>query len=728
MLRGRSGTLVLAALAVLVARPSVAQEGIFAGMQKGVDLAFASVETITTSATGAMTKTRTRSVFPALTLNIDSLIYPALRLNAGGVFELNVQSTNIEGRDLDSTITRNRPFFVLRSTSPVFAPGIGYFRREERARVSGGSDIKLVNDEVSGYLGWNPAGGPRTDFQVVRTHTFDGTRAYQDITKLFGSALSSYTNRNLAVHYRGSYLDTDDGINRLQTRQVIHGARITDSESLLGQRLQWNGAYHINYRDVTTAAEGDGGEVSLPVNPFAGLSALSDVPGTARLSQNALLIDANLTASAGVDLGVAVPPDNVQPRNIGIDFLNRAEVNRITVWVDRDLPLEVARAFTWEIYSSQDNVIWRRDATVAAAPFDPFEHRFEIDFPGIVTRYVKVVTRPLSAAVPDASRFADIFVTEIQAFLRQPAGDAATRLTQTTHLVNSDVRMRILDAPAFYYEGFVFYNGPDTLGTSTTTVSNGFSANHSFARIFSVYGRAARELGWEPRGDRTATVTNATLTVDPIPTFRSSLLYTGQDETVDGLRTDRRGIFLQNSARPYRGVDLLFGFGWNALTNENGEDVTDRFLNVSATVVPRAHVTLTVSYDDRITEPSGTASGLLETHTRRLYTTVAVDPVRTLHLLVGHEVFASSLDETRTAVDIVASWAPFPDGALQIVFAHNEARRSLQIGQDRSTVGSVRWNFTARSYLDVSVQRIRSEFTVLTTESRIFSVNLRLFV
>ena len=117
------------------------------------------------------------------------------------------------GGTTDSTITRNRPFFLLRSTNPVFSPGIGYFRREDRARTAGLSDVKLVNDEYAAYLGWNPAGGPQSDFQFLRTHTFDGERAYQDVTKDFGSLVSNYTYRNLGAYYRGSYLDTDDQLD-----------------------------------------------------------------------------------------------------------------------------------------------------------------------------------------------------------------------------------------------------------------------------------------------------------------------------------------------------------------------------------------------------------------------------------------------------------------------------------------------------------------------------------
>ncbi len=715
------------ALCLLGAVPASAQEGVFLGLTKGIESVFNSVSTKTTFANGAVTKTDTTNTYPALTLTLDTRIFPNVTLNTGGVFEVNFMSVDTNGAKTDSTVTRNRPFFLLRSTNPIFAPGIGYFRREDRSRTAGLSAVKLVNDEFAGYLSWNPVGGPRSDFQFVRTHTFDEDRALQDITKDFGTLVSNYALGNLGAHYRGAYLKTDDERQGVETTQVGHGGRVDYSASLLAKRLLWNATYNVNYQDLKTAARGTGGEVEFPVTPFAGLSAVSDTPVTAKLTQNGQLIDANLAAGAGIDLGVPATPVDGQARNIGLDFLNPTQVNRFLLWVDRALPIEVANAFSWEIYSSSDNITWRREATVPLAPFGAFENRFEIDFPGVTARYIKLVTKPLSIVVPDSARYADILVTEIQPFVKRRAGEVSSRISNTTHLVNTDVRFRILDIPQLFYEGFYLYNGPDTFDKSTDTMSNGLSLHHAFGRIFSAYGRVAREQGSEPRGRRTATVTNATFTVEPMTTLRSSLLYTGLDEEIAGLPNRRRGVFIQNAAQPYRGIDILFGFGWNSTTWETGEIADDRLVNVSGTIVPRQHVSLTFSYDDTTTERSGTFAGVPRSHVRRTYAAVVVDPVRTLHLVLGGELIAVSGQRTRKTLDIGANWAPFPDGKLQFIFASNDALRALEFGRDRSTLGAVRWNISRRSYVDVSYQRTRSEFVVQTTESRVFSVTVRLF-
>ncbi len=721
-------SLVLAGSLVLVAAQASAQDGIFEGMQKTVELTYSSLSTTTIFASGAVTKTDTTSAYPTVTLNLNGLLFPQVRLNTGGTFELNRMTSDTNGSSATSTITRNRPFFLLRSTNPIFAPGFGFFRREDRNWTNGRLDMKLINNEWDGYLRWNPSGGPRNEFQFVRNDTFDSNRTFQDTTRDYGTLVSNYTYKEFGAYYRGAYLDTDDKLHDVETTQWVHGARASYANSFIDKRLWVDGTYNITHQDFTTVARGKDGEVALPVTPYAGLSALSDTPLTARLTANPLLIDTNLTAGAGVDLGLPVPPADTQARNIGLDFLNPEKVNRFWVWVDQDLPMEVANSFSWDIYTSLDNVVWTQATTVAVAPFGPFECHFQIDFPPITARYIKVVTRPLSAAVANASNYPHILVTEFQAFMVQPPGDARATLSQTTHIVNADVRYRILDAAALYYEGSYFYNGPSAVSAHTDTLSNGLSANHTFNRYVSAFGRVAYETGTEGGDHRRALVTNATVTLDPMPTLRTSLLWSGMDERLAGVPRSRNGFFVQNSGQPYQGINLQFGVGWNVTTELTGAVSHDQLVNVSGTVVPREHVSLIFNYDEISSNRSGPYVGLPHARTQRGYAAVAVDPTRTLHLVVGEEVVTVTGQQTMTTLDLSANWSPFPDGALQFLFSYNDALRPLAYGRDRSTLASVRWNLSRRSYIDVSYQRMRSEFVFQTNESRVFSTSLRLFL
>ena len=106
---------------------------------------------------------------------------------------------------------------------------------------------------------------------------------------------------------------------------------------------------------------------------------------------------------------------------------------------------------------------------------------------------------------------------------------------------------------------------------------------------------------------------------------------------------------------------------------------------------------------------------------------MAVDPFPTLHLVLGEEVIVVTGEQARTTHQIDVNWAPFPDGTLQFLFAYDEALRDLVFGQDQSTLGTVRWNLSRRSFIDVSYQKTKSEFVLYSTESRILSSSVRVY-
>jgi hypothetical protein len=713
---------------VLVAREAAAQDGLLTGMQAGVESVFSSAVTTITFASGSVTKTTTTNVNPVFTVNMSGLLYPSLKLNAGGVFEINRPSIRGPEFSTHSTITRNRPFFILQSTNPVLAPSIGYYRREAVDRTHGLTAVKLVNDEYSASLRWRPDGGFRTDVQFLKTSTFDGDRSIQDLGRDIGTVVSQFNRGDLGLYYRGSFVRNDDRLGHLATRQLSNALRADYSRSFFAKRIVWNGSGAVNHDDFRTAARGAGGEVPFPVIAFGGLAAVSDVPVSARLSPNPALVDGNFAAGSGINLGLPASPADAALRNIGVDLLTPTEVNRFLVWVDRELPIEVSGTFSWDVYSSPDNITWIRQATVSMAPFGAFENRFEIDFPSVTARYLKLVTRPLAVVVPNASQFQTIQVTELQAFIRRRASDVDGRVVQDRYLVNTDIRMRILDAPALYYEGFYLANGTNGLRATTDTLSNGVSVSHAFGRIVSAYGRVAQEQGRQVQGERTATVSSGTFTVEPLPTLRTSLLYTGQTERLAGQASSRWGAFVQNSARPYRGIDVQVGFGWTFTSRDTGEMLRDRLANLTATIVPRTNLSITVNYDLTATRRSGAFTGDARTLKHRSYAAVVIDPIRTLHLLLGGEVIATTGEKTRTTVDVGTSWTPFPDGTLQVVLAYNEAIRALTFGKERNLLTAVRWNLSRTSYIDVSYQRTRTASDFLVADSRTLTARVRLFL
>ena len=90
------------------------------------------------------------------------------------------------------------------------------------------------------------------------------------------------------------------------------------------------------------------------------------------------------------------------------------------------------------------------------AVFDTFQKHFEIAFTNVVKRYVKVVVNPLSPAVPSASQFPSIQVTEMRAEIVRSAEEVTEKQVSTVQRYNLDLRARLLKVPALFYEFFYF--------------------------------------------------------------------------------------------------------------------------------------------------------------------------------------------------------------------------------------------------------------------------------
>lgn len=157
--------------------------------------------------------------------------------------------------------------------------------------------------------------------------------------------------------------------------------------------------------------------------PVAGLSivensALGATPGRVTLAPNALLVDGDELASAGVNLGTLAdeaPP--IADRDLGAELPDATTpVNALRVHVDRAVPAELAGLFDWSAWRSSDNVSWTPVALEGPVVFHPILLHFEIPIARTQDRYLKVVTKPLLSMATSDPRYGEILVTELQLF------------------------------------------------------------------------------------------------------------------------------------------------------------------------------------------------------------------------------------------------------------------------------------------------------------------------
>jgi len=194
----------------------------------------------------------------------------------------------------------------------------------------------------------------------------------------------------------------------------------------------------------------------------------------------------------------------------------------------------------------------------------------------VQTRYIKVVTRPLAPTVIDASSFPNIFVTEIQAFIKKPV-DASQRKTKTgitSQYFNADARARILNIPLLSYDFSIFYSRSDPLGVYQYNISNGLSVNHRFSQVFSGTARVRREDNIQPDQKIADYIYDASLTATPLRTLTHTLVFSGRNGTASGRIEGSRslyGVFLNNTAQLYQGIDVYLNGGVNYAKRETGE-------------------------------------------------------------------------------------------------------------------------------------------------------------
>jgi len=706
-------------------------QGIFQGFSGLLEFNYSFVSSKTTDASGTTTKFNTNTYNPRFTLSVNTDIFPKLNLNAGAVFEKNISIFSGEQENTKTTVTRMRPYIYLTLRDPLYEASIGYNRREDTVKVTDIPHFTLINDDYLAILKWRPAGLPSIETQFERTNTYDEKRQVQDTTKDFISLLSRYSYKGLDIRYQGTYTDTDQKLSFLETKDMLNSAWLSYSDSFFNKRVSVSTTYNINYEQIKTSssAPGTAGTVSIQLFPLAGLSTDDNTITPLTLPSNPALIDGNFLAGAGINIE---PPALPLPakRNMGLDFFAPTEVNQLLVWVNRDLSSEPATAdfFSWDVYISSDNLNWTHHAgPIHPAPFGPFQNRFEIDFPNVTTRFIRVVTTPFTtAAVP-----VDIFITELQAFLRQPvggtSGEKSFKTARTTQNLYFDSKTRILDIPLLYYELNYFYTDVHPDGQLRYTVSNGFSANHRFSRFLLGRARVAREDGEEQKERRAAWIYDATLEVTPLRTYTQRLVFSGRDETIGGRNNNNNSIILYNIAELYKGLEVNLNIGQNFSKDESGLRTKETDFQILATVIPHPALNVTLDYKYSIIDQSGgnSANGSGNEQTGEFI--LSYRPFRTLYFVATIDLSTTPSQGTHVTQNYGFNWSPFPDGALQFRFFYNE---NLATGgvKERIINPGVRWNITKRSYLDLSYQRNTNASPSQKIEENFFNAQLKIFM
>ena len=671
---------------------------------------------ITDKTTGQAASSMFSSFNQKYNLDFSKTIYPYLTLGGGTFYNLNNSTSTSQATETEAEQKRLRPFAKLDLKNPLYRAGLGFRRTQIESKTTGTPATQDFRDEINTILGWKPEGLPESNLRYIHTHTYNDPETVDSIEKQLTFNTSYLAWKELDFKYFYTRSERENNINGSETLDQNHNGNINYSHNFFNSRLSLSTGYKIRYN--TFEFSGTGSEDSALLRS-AGLWSLDDTPedGPA-LALNPALIDGNLTASSGIDIGLG--GDETTLTNIGLDFGFPVNVDRIRVWVDRRLTTPIADSFSWSVYTSPDNTdtsTWTLHATVSPASFGIIEDRFEISFPAANTRFVKVVTRPLSPAVPDAALFPNIFVTEMQAFTMLSGASGQNKETRIDHNYNLNLRGKLSDKAVLGYDLFYRLQEQDPSSEKRTELSNGVNLNYIFNRVFSGNTSFSR-TDYESTDEKSVSDDYAaSLRAAYLDTLGQTLTYSGTKITVEDGSNSINSLFLRTNAKLLRGWSAYLDTGYNWRRPLESEQTTSTIIRSGTNIVPNDKITINMDYSR--TQTNG------QTPTSSWDIEAFFTPFRALSFDVRLRMLDRGNSKT-TLYNYSANWAPFPDGTLQFFFTYDEMLRPEDDIKVRTIGPSLKWALGRHFFLDMFYNITETEDTLQTTDSNKFNASLRI--
>lgn len=444
----------------------------------------------------------------------------------------------------------------------------------------------------------------------------------------------------------------------------------------------------------------------------------------------------------------ATPPGdpNVRSVDLGLRFADAVTpVNTLYVWVDQSLVdqargLDLAAKFTWTAWQSDDNLHWTQVPVVqpawcrvgpdcAPVVFPALQNRFEISIQPTQAQYLKVVTRPLVSADTSDPRFANVFVTEVQALNVQAVTRSSGWQKSDSELFTLGLRTQLFGRSDLSFDSSLQLartgqTGGEGLGLAWIAAS-GLSYGRKLGSIFLLGARLARQDSDQLRGHTGAWQYSVSLGAEELPTLGHSLSYSGQASTSAAGTATSNSISFFNHATPYRGFGLQAGMSWSIANGTSGETNRNNLLTLSASVQPHPKLTLSAGYGRTGSVLSGGNKPSQTQVQQHFDATASFNPIAALYVS-GGLTWARTDVQDYTLANLQAGFSPFQGGALQLTFGFNQSIDSSG-ALTRQIAPGLRWSINRAIVLTASYALLDSSGGADGgTHQRTFGANLRI--
>jgi len=656
-------------------------------------------------------------------LDLSKTLYPFLLFATGAVYEHRDAEAKTEDLDFNTTEKILRPFVELNLNNPIYQAGMSYRKTRIEEEITDLPDSRLDRDQYTAILGMTPSREfPEWNFSFIRTLTWDDPETVDRRLDVYNFETLYSPWRPLLLDYSYIRTENDDRLRNFETTDQTHFGRAEYSQDFFNQRLSFSTRYNIRHNIFEFPSSAT---VEQPLARSSGLSSLDNTPDDGpALTNNAVLIDGNVTASAGLNIGTS--GDQATLVNIGLDFGFPIDVDQIRVWVDRRLTAVVAGSFSWAVYTSPDNLdtsTWTLVATINPADFGAADNRFEIFFPVVNTRYIKVVTSPLALTTPGARDFENIFVTEMEGFVTVSGAEVDNKQTTTDHNYNLNLRGRLTAKTTLGYNLLYSLQQQNFSDDDRTQLTNDVFLNHIFNNVFSFNARGQRSDNSLPEEDTTDYTYGASLKARWLRTLDQSLTYSGRYFDEEEGNAYQNSIFLRSNAILYKGWSAFVdgGYGWERPVG--GPQITTNIVKGGTNFVPNSKLNFNLNYSYRRTDQSGLDIG---PKTEKIF------DIQGFYLPFSNLSFFakfSRVDRDNGPDDFInfnANWSPFPDGDLQFFFNYTEILRPQSDITERVVGPGLKWTIGRFGFLDLTYSYTQSENDVQKTDSSILDANLRI--
>ncbi len=502
-----------------------------------------------------------------------------------------------EAIGLNADMDYNQSWATGQGTREMISPRLNLNVRNDifLARLSGyvnsihgtdRADLLTRSWETSLASAWDYRWWPALEVRTGGSRVDDGETVHAiNSDSNWRELLTSWNyNKKLKLNYNYyKSLNTDD-VGHSETDQVRHFGRLEYRDRFWRNRVMFHFSQQIDRTNIDFAARtGAGGTASVPVPVSQAMAGDDATPETGTLPALPALIDGDTSTSAvSISFG--------KPVNLAI-MTNLQPVDTIYVYTTKDDALLTAdtSSLRWDLYSSDDGTIWKKEITDAGTVFNKDEFRFEVNAGGVKGVYLKLVVTGWPASL-------NVHVTELEAYRRLAGDNGHVSNRQLTTNYKTDLGLGLNPTKDTRFAYTLSWNKNDSnQGNDRDRLDQSAVFKWLYNRYFqpSVTVNSTIENNSES-ADRESRSYGLTIFSRPLDTLESSLGLTRYESYKDGQRlSTNHTINWLNSATLYPGLTSDFDLYLNFNTNEK-TDQSSHYLGASLRMTSRMRDNLVV--------------------------------------------------------------------------------------------------------------------------------------